>query len=180
MEKTSDTNDIYLELTEKYESLQKLYNSLIVRMSSVTHPELKEQLSEEAREIYSDMEILNIDIRNLNEIYKEMHKEKMLSDLLDIYDSKYSKCSLHDSYMKQGLDLNNSISKLKMRPFNSIANKKEICYLMNAINRQTQILDYQGLVLDTIGKFKDTNPFKIKIRAIKDIFIEEICVTPKT
>ena len=90
----------------------------------------------------------------------KMHADTLKKDLREFYEKQFIPADIITCIEKtNNIDLHSIIKKMRIRPPADLTQRKELCVLLDAINRQLIVLDYEGVIIETIGK--DAPPIKL-------------------
>lgn len=152
-----------LKLLDKYTST---HNDLLVRSVSVTDEVLREQCQAEYLECCERIAETESLLKQAEKLYLAELTEMWFSEFLAFYATHHKPSTLADSFAKHNFDITAHTTKLRMRPIVDLKQKREIYTLLNSIDRQLRIVDYQGVEIETWGKSTDLNPLVIRLGCI--------------
>ena len=79
--------------------------------------------------------------------------EKTKKELKEFYEKQFIKSDIITCIEKtNNMNLQDIIKKLRLRKPLDITQRKELCILLNSIDKKLILLDYEGSYIDTIGK----------------------------
>ena len=83
----------------------------------------------------------------------KLQADKLKKDLYDFYEKQFIRADMITCIEKtNNVDLRSIIKKMRIRAPVDLTQRKELCILLDAINKQLIVLDYEGVIIDTIGK----------------------------
>jgi seryl-tRNA synthetase len=154
---TSDNlENKYNELEKQRESAEQQHAEILVKIVSVTNDVVKQQLQEEYKMIIEKLNNITNEYKLLRKEYLSNMRTIMLGDLEFFYSCQFKKSSLLDVMKAQNIDLIELEKKYKLRPIRFLRQKRELCLLLNILNKYIKIVDYQGVYIDQIGKTADS------------------------
>ncbi len=159
-----------------YQTILEQHNQLIVRIISVTDETLREMLREEYDEVAQRLSIAEATCKNLEPAYVKYISNELLSEFMNFYNRQFVPDTLENIFKSQGFNLSEYVKNNRMRPIYTLDQKRELTILLNDLHRQLKIIDYQGSNYDTIGKYKDENPFIVRCRGFANVNIDVSCI----
>ena len=154
----------YEDARNKYQSLIESHNQTMLRAISVTDNTLREILQGECLDLQEKLMISEKICESLEFKYIKVLGDIMLRDFIDFYTYHFQLDTLYNILKMQGIDLQSITNKLRMRPINCLNQKRELSILMNELHRQLKIVDYQGIVIDILGKYTDESPLIVRCK----------------
>jgi hypothetical protein len=140
---------------KKYTQISSEYNKIMVRMVSVSDPVLKESLQEECVELSQRVAEADAICKTLEVEHLKQMADKMMQELQEFYTKQFVNSSLEYVLLKQGFDLNEHTKNNRMRPIKDLSQKRELTMLFNTIGMHLKIVDWQGRIVQIIGKITD-------------------------
>jgi hypothetical protein len=90
----------------------------------------------------------------------KLQADKLKKDLYNFYEKQFIPADIITCIEKtNNVDLRSIIKKMRIRIPADLTQRKELCNLLDAINKQLIVLDYESVIIDTIGK--EAPPIKI-------------------
>jgi hypothetical protein len=84
---------------------------------------------------------------------RKIHAEKTKKELRECYEKQFIKSDIITCIEKtNNINLQDIIKKLRLRNPADITQRKELCILLNSIDKNLTLLDYEGIYIDNIGK----------------------------
>lgn len=146
-------NEMYLmtcmqELTE----VKQLHDTLICRISGVSDLVLREQLSDEYMNLEEKLSILQAKYDEAEKLYIDYIVSEWYDEFVSFYKNQYIEDTMITCMEKTNkIQLTEFLNKNRMRIPTSLKNKRELCMIANTIKKKINIVDFTGVVLDTIG-----------------------------
>lgn len=137
----------------KYTKLLDEHNKALIQAISVSDDVSKEIFQEAYLDVQSKLQIAEVYYKSLEpEMLKEIANE-LFTEHLQFYSTQFVECSLEQAFYNNGLDLSDLVKQYRMRPITSLQQKRELCLLLNEMKIQAVLIDYEGKIIDTIGKY---------------------------
>lgn len=166
---------------DRYERLLNEHNTSLIQTISVSDEVSKEIFLEDYLRIQNELQIAEANVKSLEKSFLHEMGNELFSEYLNFYARQYINCSIYEAFNRNNVDLLELLNKYKMRPIQSLTQKRELCLLMNEIKRHIELIDYEGNIIDTIGKYiEKPASIIIRCRGIKNIAesIEYIPIIP--
>jgi hypothetical protein len=152
------------ELYTNHNKLTHRHNDLLLRVINVTDDVLQEQLREEYLTLEEKLKISELELSEFKKIYMAEYIKDWALEVEKFYEYHFVESSLANELARQGLNIDLETKKLRMRPIGSLRQSRELCMLLNTLNKKIIVLNYLGNVVETIGKGCDV--LKIHCRGI--------------
>lgn len=159
----------YCKEYDNYSKLLELHNQTLLRVISVTDFALRETLQDEYVIICEKLATSESKYKSMEPEYIKLLSADLLKEFTEFYERQFVSDSLQNILNNQGVDLLVLANKLRMRPITNLEQKRELCILLNDLHRQLKIVDYQGMQIDIIGKYKDPNPLIVRCRGFSTL-----------
>jgi len=162
----------------KYSKLLDEHNTTLIQAISVSDEVSKEIFQEAYLDVQNKLQIAEAYYKSLEPQLLAEIADGLFAEYLSFYASQFIECSIEDAFLTNNLDLQELTKKYRMRPITSLKQKRELCILMNEMRIQLKLIDYEGKLVDTIGKSTDgDNQIVIRCKGIASV-PESIELTP--
>ena len=160
----------------KYSKLLEEHNTALIQAISVSDEVSKEIFQEAYLDVQSKLQIAEAHYKSLEPQLLAEIADELFAEYLSFYANQFIECSIEHAFLTNNLDLQGLTKKYRMRPITSLEQKRELCILMNEIHIQLKLIDYEGRLIDMIGKFTN-NQIVIRCKGIASV-PESIEFTP--
>lgn len=161
-----------------YSKLFEAHTTALIQAISVSDEVSKEIFQEVYLDVESKLQMAEANYKSLEPQLLAVIADELFAEYLNFYANQFIECSIEDAFLTNNLDLQGLTKKYRMRPITSLEQKRELCILMNEMRIQLKLIDYEGRLVDTIGKFTgDGKQIVIRCKGIASV-PESIELTP--
>lgn len=146
-------------------NLNEQHANLLCRLVGVSDDILREQLREEYIAVENSIaettaKIESLDKQAINELSKNI-----FDDMRDFYVHQFRAVDsiIEAINVTNQVDLSLIAQQHRVRLPTSISDRRTLCLLTTVLNRQIKLLDYEGILIDTIGREYSNAPLIIYI-----------------
>lgn len=155
-------------LAEQHAILNKLneqHANLLCRLVGVSDDVLREQLREEYLAVENQIAETTAIIDSLDKQSIAELSKNIFDDMRDFYVHQFkpTESIIEAIDITNQIDLHAIAQQYRIRLPTGITDRRTLCLLTNILNRQIRLVDYEGILIDTIGKEYPNEPLIIYI-----------------
>lgn len=150
-------------LDRSIKTLSIKHEQVLTRIVGVTDDTLLSSLQEDCKLIENEMNIVVAKRKEQEEKWLVLFAREWFAEFKQFYENRHFECSLDEALLLQNFDIKKECIKLRMREISSLSQKRELCILMNALNKQIKIIDFECAIIDYIGKNSNSGVLIIKL-----------------
>lgn len=138
---------------QKHKKIQDEHDSLLVRTISVTDDVLREQLREEYLGASEQLALSEVELNFLETQIRNELLNALVIDFKEFYIEQFKIVDFVTAINTiNNIDMGTIASKNRLRLPTSLKQQRELSIFANALNYKFVIMDYEGFVVDEIGK----------------------------
>jgi hypothetical protein len=149
----TDIDVEYKTLCDQLSKLEKELENLLLRIVGVTDYILLEQLQQDCIDIENTILVTKASCKELEQVIALKISEDIKNSHIEFY-SKQFKISDPITCLEKtnNITLRDFIKNKRLRLPENITQKRELCIIANDLNKKIVLLDYEGNIIDYIGK----------------------------